>query len=190
QNLSAGIEDLKAMLRQLVSETFKIKSHYEDRPVTAYTLLADKPKMAKADPGNRTAYKEGPAAGKADQRNQILGRMVTVTNMTMDQFAENLQRIANGYIRVPVENKTGLEGAYDFTLVFSGIGLVLQGRGGRGGDGPAAGPGGPGGDAAGDPSGALSLFDAVNKQLGLKLEERKRPMKVLVIDSVQEKPEV
>jgi len=28
----------------------------------------------------------------------------------------------------------------------------------------------------------------VNKQLGLKLEMRKRPMKVLVIDSILEKP--
>jgi len=186
QNLSADIEDLKAMLRQLVSETFKMKTHYEDRPVTAYTLMADKPKIAKADPTRRTAYKEGPAAGQPDQRNQIIGRMVTVTNMTMDQFAENLQRIANGYIRTPVENKTGLDGAYDFTLAFSAIGVLNAGRGGRGGD---AGPGPAGPDAA-DPNGALSLFDAVQRQLGLKLEMRKRPMKVLVIDSVQEKPEV
>ena len=187
-NLNADVEDLKAMLRQLVTETFKLKSHYEDRPVNAYTLLADKPKMAKANPANRTAYKEGPATGQADQRNQILGRMVTVTNMTMDQFAENLQRIANGYVRVPVENKTGLDGAYDFTLTFSPVGLVLQGRGR--GDGPAGGPApGPGAADANDPSGALSLFDAVNKQLGLKLEQQKRPMKVLVIDAVQEKPE-
>ena len=138
---------------------------------------------AKADPSNRTGFKEGPAAGQADQRNQILGRMVTVKNMTMDQFAEDLRRIAGGYMRLPVENKTGLDGAYDFTLTFSAIGLVNAGRG-RGGDaGPA-----PGAEA-GDPSGALSLFDAVNKQLGLKLEERKRPMRVLVIDSIQEKPD-
>jgi uncharacterized protein (TIGR03435 family) len=34
----------------------------------------------------------------------------------------------------------------------------------------------------------LSLFDAVNKQLGLKLEMRKRPMPVLVIDRIEEKP--
>ena len=45
-----------------------------------------------------------------------------------------------------------------------------------------------GGDVL-DPSGGLSVFDAVNKQLGLKLEMRKRPMPVLVIDSMQEKPE-
>jgi uncharacterized protein (TIGR03435 family) len=102
--------------------------------------------------------------------------------MSMSQFAEDLQRIAGGYIRVPVEDQTGLDGSYDFTLTFTPIGL-LNARGG--------GPGGAGAPAAGDasdPSGGLSLFDAVNRQLGLKLEMRKRPMKVLVIDSIQEKP--
>jgi uncharacterized protein (TIGR03435 family) len=152
-------------------------------------LVADKPKLAKADPANRTGFKEGPQTGQPDQRNQILGRMVTVRNMTMTQFAEDLRRIAGGYVRVPVEDKTGLEGAYDFTLVFSPIGLV-QGRNlppGAGGPGPG-GPGGPGGADVSDPSGALSLPDAINRQLGLKLEMRKRSMPVLVIDSIQEKP--
>jgi uncharacterized protein (TIGR03435 family) len=47
----------------------------------------------------------------------------------------------------------------------------------------------PGGaPAAADPTGGLSLLDAVNKQLGLKLEMHKRPMPVLVIDHVEEKP--
>jgi uncharacterized protein (TIGR03435 family) len=185
QNMQADIDDLKAMVRQLITERFKMKSHYENRPVDAYTLIADKPRMAKADPNNRTGFKEGPATGQADQRNQILGRMVTVRNMTMTQFAEDLRRIAGGYVRVPVEDKTGLEGAYDFTLTFSPIGLLNAGRG-RGGD--AAGPiPGPGGDVS-DPSGALSLPDAISRQLGLKLEMRKRPMPVLVIDSIQEKP--
>jgi uncharacterized protein (TIGR03435 family) len=41
---------------------------------------------------------------------------------------------------------------------------------------------------ASDPNGALSFFDAVNKQLGLKLEKQKRPLPVLVIDHVDEKP--
>ena len=34
------IDDLKAMLRQLITERFQLKSHSEERPVTAYTLLA------------------------------------------------------------------------------------------------------------------------------------------------------
>jgi uncharacterized protein (TIGR03435 family) len=184
QNTNVDVDDLKAMLRQLITERFHLKSHDEQRPVTAYTLVADKPKMANADPSNRTGFKEGPAPGQKDQRNEILGRMVTVRNMSMPQFAEDLQRIAGGYIRVPVEDKTGLDGSYDFTLTFTAVGVLNAGGRGRGGDGGAA---AGGGDAL-DPSGGLSVFDAVNRQLGLKLEMRKRPMKVLVIDSILEKP--
>ena len=108
--------------------------------------------------------------------------MVTVRNMSMPQFAEDLRRIAGGYIRVPVEDQTGLDGSYDFTLAFTAIGLLNARTGARDGGPPAA-----GGDAS-DPTGGVSLFDAVDRQLGLKLEMRKQPMKVLVIDSIQEKP--
>jgi uncharacterized protein (TIGR03435 family) len=38
------------------------------------------------------------------------------------------------------------------------------------------------------PSGAVSLFDAVTRQLGLKLEMQKRPTPVLVIDHIEQKP--
>jgi uncharacterized protein (TIGR03435 family) len=180
QDTNVDVDDLKAMLRQLVTERFRLKSHYEERPVTAYTLLADKPKMAAADPSNRTGFREGPAPGQRDQRNPIINRMVTVRNMSMPQFAEDLRRIAGGYIRVPVEDLTGLDGSYDFTLSFTAIGLLNARGGGPGGGNPA-------GDAA-DPTGGLSLSDAIERQLGLKLEMRKRPMKVLVIDAIEEKP--
>jgi uncharacterized protein (TIGR03435 family) len=106
--------------------------------------------------------------------------------MTLAQFASLLPTIASGYIRTPVINETGLEGAWDFTLAFSAAGMVNGGgRGGlRGGD-----AGAPGGDpVAADPGGGLSLFDAVSKQLGLKLELQKRPMPALVIDRVEQRP--
>jgi len=103
--------------------------------------------------------------------------------MTMTQFAEDLTRIAGGYIKEPVIDATGITGAFDFTLNFTGAGR-LTGAGGRGGDAAAAGAT----PTASDPSGGLSLFDAVQKQLGLKLELKKRPFPVLVIDSVNEKP--
>jgi uncharacterized protein (TIGR03435 family) len=37
-------------------------------------------------------------------------------------------------------------------------------------------------------NGAISLQDAISKQLGLKLEKRQRPVPVLVIDHIEEKP--
>jgi len=56
----------------------------------------------------------------------------------------------------------------------------LQNVGGRG-DGPAP-------PQASDPNGGISLLDALPKQLGLKLETSKRPVEVLVIDHVEQKP--
>ena len=119
----------------------------------------------------------------------MLSRLVNCQNMTMDQFAEKLQGIAPGYIHSPVLNATGLEGGYDFTLSFSPAGMgnaLAAGRGGRGGGdaGPAAG----GVSDASDPTGAVTLFEALEKQTGLKLELQKRPIKVLVIDHVEQKP--
>jgi uncharacterized protein (TIGR03435 family) len=42
--------------------------------------------------------------------------------------------------------------------------------------------------AGAEPNGAISLFEAVDKQLGLKLEQQKRSAQVLVVDHVEEKP--
>jgi uncharacterized protein (TIGR03435 family) len=176
------VDDVRLMLRALLAERFKLKTHAEERPVTAYTLVADKPKLTRADPANRTGWKEGPAPDSKDTRNAMLSRMVTARNMTMGQLAEDLQRMAPGYIHNPVVDATGIDGAFDFTITFTPIG-ALNGRG-RGDAPPPAGVT----PAAVDPTGGLSLFDAVNKQLGLKLDMRKRVMPVLVIDQVEEKP--
>jgi uncharacterized protein (TIGR03435 family) len=98
--------------------------------------------------------------------------------MTMERFAQRLQGLAPGYIRVPVLDATKLEGAWDFSLNFSPIGAV------QGGPGPA-GDIGQGGSGASDPTGAMSLFQALPRQLGLRLEQQKRPNPVLVIDSAE-----
>jgi uncharacterized protein (TIGR03435 family) len=39
-----------------------------------------------------------------------------------------------------------------------------------------------------DPSGGMGLFEAFEKELGLKLELQKRPMQVLVIDHAEQTP--
>ena len=64
----------------------------------------------------------------------------------------------------------------------SGAGQVQCVGGGRKGGGDSA-----VGDAA-EPSGAISLFEAIEKQLGLKLEPQKRTGSVLVIDHIERKP--
>jgi uncharacterized protein (TIGR03435 family) len=182
------IDTLRQMLRTFLTERFQIKTHVETRDVSGYVLSAPKPRLTKADPASRTRCTEGPAANSADPRNRnpILSRLITCQNMTMAQFAERLQSLANGYVRVPALDATGLEGGYTFTVNFSPVGLIQGNVGGRGGE---AGPV-PGGAAlaASEPNGAISLPEALDRQLGLKLELQKRQMPVLVFDHIAEKP--
>jgi uncharacterized protein (TIGR03435 family) len=179
------IDDLRHMLQVLLIERFKMKVHMEDREISAYTLTAVNPKMKKADPTNRTGCKEGPGPDGKDPRiaNPILGRLMNCQNITMAQFAEALQQQVGGYIFSPVKDATGLEGAYDFVLNFSPVQLLNPSANN------AAVPSAPSAvNAPPDPSGALSLFDAIYKQLGLKLEKQKRMAPVLVLDHIDEKP--
>ena len=167
-------EDLSAMVRGMVAERFGMKWHMEDRPVTAYTLVAVKPHLTPtADPTERTRCKEGPGPDGKDPRpaNPVLNRLLTCQNMTMAEIGDELQRVASGYIYNPVVDGTHLKGSYDFTLSFSSADKILPGAG----------------DAA-EPNGAISVFDAVSKQLGLKLEKTTRPYPVLVIDHLDETP--
>jgi len=181
-------EDLRQMLQALLADRFHLKAHMEERPVSAYTLIAVKPKLTKADPLSRTRCKDGPGPDGKDPRiaNPILNRLVSCQNMTMAQLGEELQRMAPGYIHSPVLDSTGLKGSWDFTLSFSSA--VLTQAGAHIGPPPAAPAATSSTVAASDPNGAVSLFDAVSKQLGLKLEKQRRPAPVLVIDYIEEKP--
>ena len=140
--------------------------------------MAANPKFKKADALNRTGCKEGPGPEGKDPRitNPALSRLITCRNMTMAQFAEQLQTLAPDYFYYPVLDATGIEGAWDFTLSFS---KLAQFRGPV----PV-----PGTEATPDPNGAIPLPAAMERQLGLKLELKKRPERVLVIDRIRQKP--
>ena len=169
-------EDLRSMVRGMIMDRFQMKWHMEDRPVTAYTLVAVKPKLkATADPSERTKCKDGPGPDGKDPRvdNPVLDRLVTCQNMTLAQIGDELQHVAYGDIYNPVVDETGLKGSYDFTLSFSSPNKLTA----------------TAGDAnSSDPNGALSIFEAVSRQLGMKLEKTKRPYPVLVIDHIEQTP--
>jgi uncharacterized protein (TIGR03435 family) len=78
---------------------------------------------------------------------------------------------------------TGLKGSYDFDIVWSPPARVY----GRGGRGDSGGPAGAAPTAAA-PTGGLTIFEAVDKQLGLKLSVEKHSMPVVVIDHVDRTP--
>jgi uncharacterized protein (TIGR03435 family) len=95
----------------------------------------------------------------------------------MAYFADQLQYLANGYVHSAVLDSTGLEGGWDFTLSFSTIGQFHGGA-----------PLLPGTASSADPNGAVSLPEAIEKQLGLKLESVKRQLPVLIVDHIEQKP--
>ncbi len=102
------------------------------------------------------------------------------------------------FLDKPVVNETDLKGEYQFALDLRMLDLMAAARsagvavGAGGGLPPGVGPGGAGwaglggGGDASDPGGS-SVFQAI-QQLGLKLEPRKAPMEMLVIDHIEKLP--
>jgi uncharacterized protein (TIGR03435 family) len=159
------------MLRALLVDRFKMKYHIEDREVFAYSLVSVKPKPKKADPASRASC-SGPAPpiGGSFSGSWVL----TCRNVTMAQFAARLRNTGPG-LYWPVVDATGIEGRWDFGVTFT---RDAGGERMRGGDA----------DQAPDPSGSLTIFEALEKQLGLKLEKRKRTVQMVVIDHLEQKP--
>jgi uncharacterized protein (TIGR03435 family) len=182
--------DYQMMLRALLVDRFQIKSHYEDRPMNTYVLVAQKPKLKKADPSNRPGCKTLRSPNRPPSESAPVPLETVCRNVTMTQFAQQLQSIAPVYFHYPVLDATAIPGSWDFTFTFSPIPPdMLDGGGGgvRGADpvpvSVTAGAGVPS-----DPLGGVSLLDALKKQLGLKLEVQKRPQPVFVIDHIEQKP--
>jgi uncharacterized protein (TIGR03435 family) len=89
---------------------------------------------------------------------------------TLSDFARFMQFVV---LDRPVVDKTGIAGAFDFTLrwspeesQFSRLGIFYR-------------------PPAGDSSLSPPLFEAIQEQLGLKLEPVKAPVDALVIDHVE-----
>jgi uncharacterized protein (TIGR03435 family) len=100
----------------------------------------------------------------------------------MAQFAEQLRGMGQG-LNLPPVDATQLDGAWDFTLTWN------QRAGINTGPARTAEAGQPNDVAtASDPSGGYTIFEAVDKQLGLKLEMQKRPVPVIVVDHLDPKP--
>ena len=115
---------------------------------------------------------------------------MTATKQTMASLAEML----SNQLDLPVVDMTGLTGKYDYTLSFSpeGLGGMMPPAGIAPPlpAGPPPGEAGPGMPMAGAPDAQSgpNLFSALQEQLGLKLEQRKGPVELLVIDHLEKVP--
>ena len=161
-----NVDQMKTMIAKLLTDRFQLKFHFEKRelPVYAIRLAKNGAKITKSqdDPKGIPGWNFG--------RNPA-GMIMAFRNSPMSQFTALLQ---NSMDR-PVVDQTGLTGRYDFTLNFTPDAAM------------AALLGGPPPPAADNPDAAPDLFAAFQQQLGLKLEQTRAPVDVMVIDKV-EKP--
>ncbi|HUA62442.1 MAG TPA: TIGR03435 family protein [Verrucomicrobiae bacterium] len=117
---------------------------------------------------------------------RMIGRRATMTDLTR-QLSQQLGR--------PVLDQTGLTGEWNFSVEFSADSI---GRGQMGSmmatmqaaaQAHAGGSGGaPGNAEPAEPSTAPTLPNALEKQLGLKLDARKAPADTIVVDKVEKVP--
>jgi uncharacterized protein (TIGR03435 family) len=91
------------------------------------------------------------------------------TSITMDKLANLLSRMTGQ----PVVNETGLTGVFTFTLEWTPD-ETQRSEGSR--------------EAETHNVGGPSLFSALQEQLGLKLEGKKAPAEVLIVDRVERTP--
>jgi uncharacterized protein (TIGR03435 family) len=156
-----------AMMRALLADRFKLVVHKEERQLTAYKLIALKPKMKKADPSERTKTAEEPGADGKDPRvaTPSRSRLTMFQNVTMKRFAQALPGIS-AYVTTPVLDATGLDGSYDFTISYSPVGATNRNAGG-GRSGPEGAPGLlDSANAAAEPDGAIRCLGRSSSNWG------------------------
>ncbi len=188
-------DEFRQMLQALLRERFQLKFHKEQREFPVYALVQAKTplKLTPAPPDPQAGDTPEPldvaGGGSAAGVNVNLGHgsswsfvpnRFEAKKLSMEVFAENLERFADR----PIVDKTGLKGQFDFgfdinpedyrpMLIRSAIaaGVLLPPQALRLLDG----------------SSSASLSDALEK-IGLRLEARKEPLDVIVVDSASKMP--
>jgi uncharacterized protein (TIGR03435 family) len=197
--------DIPEMLQTLLEQRFQLMLHRTTRELPAYALVVAKggPKLTESPPDPNAPVAGGTGAvqydagldnqgvvtstgpnGTVRQTSGPNGMHLDIRNMTMPVLAEYLAR----FTERPVTDMTALKGNYDFVLDLSREELLNVARAsGMAVSGPGAGEAGRAPvEAAADPS-AVSLANSI-ELLGLKLEPRKLPVEVLVIDHLEKVP--
>jgi uncharacterized protein (TIGR03435 family) len=157
--------EIRGMVRRLLEERFRLLYHWESRDATVYSLVVSKPGKLKAS----TAYECPqltsvlPSLAPSAINDIPCGGLRYTPGDTSGRkmTASNLAASLSFLLATPVLDKTGLSGTYDIDLRWTP-------------------------DLA-DTTGGVSIFTAVQEQLGLKLEPVKDSIKVFAIDHV-EKP--
>lgn len=157
---------VRLMIQKLLTSRFGLTFHHEKREMSAFVLTVTKTgqKLTKNDSGGTL-----PGFG---MRPSPTGLMMPVFNASMGNFVSFLQAMV---VDRPVVDQTGLEGKWDFTIKFTPDDSLFNGH-------PPPLP------AKTDTTeSSPNFFDAMQQQVGLKLEAQKTAVDVLAVDHL-EKP--
>jgi uncharacterized protein (TIGR03435 family) len=162
---AASQTDRLSMLQALLGERFKLKLHHDPKSNWIYTLTVgpDGPKLQPASHPGTPDW----STTKGEPR-QI---HVLCHSCSMSDLADLLPQIAPAYLDLPVVDRTGLKGNYDFQVDW-------MGRAQYDAVASAKNTG-----AAKDPL-AVSIFDAV-ANLGLSLDKHEDHKDAIVIDAAE-----
>lgn len=172
-----------------LADRFHLKVHIAAKEFTVYELTVAKngPKLRKSGegppkpepgfpvppPGAKRAVSFAlPRNTRQTFRAASIGDLVDQLRWPLSEVGG--QAYANTTSLGKVIDKTGLDGLYDFTFEYAGV--------------PNPGGAHPPPLPDDQPDTAPYLFDALQTQLGLKLEEKKAKLDVLVIDHVDRIP--
>jgi uncharacterized protein (TIGR03435 family) len=169
------------MLQKLLAERFKLVFHRETRELQVYTLLIGKngSKMKEAKPGDTypNGFKipggRGGGAGSMLFQTAPSGVMMTAQAESLAQLIPTLSREVGRMII----DKTGLTGNYDFILQYTPENFHPRAD--------LAEAASSSGMTLPPDFGEISIFTAVQEQLGLKLEAAKEQVEVVVIDHIE-----
>jgi uncharacterized protein (TIGR03435 family) len=163
-------EQIRIMIRKLLSDRFGLKFHRDKRDMSAYVLTVGKdghklqPTQLK---GNLPGIGIGPGTG---------GITLNMINATIPDFTGFLQSLV---LDRPVVDKTGIQGRYDYRCTFTPDESQFGGH-------PPPMPHQDNNNGSSDTAvaAAPSLYDALPQELGLKLSAEKTAVDVIVIDHV------
>lgn len=157
-----NMEQLRSMVRKLLTDRYKLTIHHEKRQMSAYVLSA--PNAGQKLTPSKTIQGQLPGMGATPAKG---GLTLHLVNGTMTDFTGFLQMLI---LDKPVVDRTGIQGRYDENITFLPDQTQFHGN-------PPKLP------QTDDPD-APDLFTAVQQQLGLKLAAEKTDVDVIVIDHV------
>ncbi len=157
-------EMLRSMLQDLLKDRFQLSVRNGNKDNPAYAVTAEKKPQLKPSAGTDASGCKFQPAPALPRGVPLPDMTVVCTNVTIPTFTKILSAApeASGYLfDYPLLDRTGLQGAWNFSLTWSPRRVYVWA--------PA-------------PSDAVTLFDAFEKQLGLKLTLTKVATPVLVVE--------